>query len=360
MIDGVDDKDAMGDVRQGVGDVPVTPSGAVRRRSALEFVRRWGISIASLVAGLLTLFVFRRGLPHVGLIVGYLLLLWLLVAVLVQARDTLAASERRTHRFVLTATEFAVQSLSHGVLLFLLPAYWAATTLASWNVFFFLFLVILALIATFDPWYQAVVHPRPWAGYVFFLVSLFGALNLALPLIGVPPVAALFIAALISVVALTPAVCRARAWPWKRGLFVTVVIGLLTASAALFGRAAIPPAPLFVADWRLDWNFPPAADSPPEPRSPISAALLLQNGLVARTAIYAPAGLKQPVDHVWRLDGQIINVIRLTPVQGGRREGYRTFSRKTSFPADPRGRWTVDVTTETGQLIGRLRFRVVP
>jgi hypothetical protein len=331
-------------------------SVAVARPGALEFVRRWGISIASFVGGLFTLFVFRRGLPHVGLIVGYLLLLWLLVAVLVQVRDTLATSERRAHRLVLTATEYAVQTLYHGVLLFLLPAYWASTTLTSVNVVLFLALVVLALLATFDPWYQAVVHPRPWIGYVFFLVSLFGALNLALPLIGVPPVAALGIAAWVAVVALTPAVCRARAWPWSRGFVVTALIGMLATSAALAGRAAIPPAPLFLADSRLGWNVG-TVDSL-EPPSPIPAAALLQNGLVAYTAIYAPAGLKQPVDHVWRLEGQIINVIRLTPVEGGRREGYRTFSRKTSFPADPKGRWTVDVTTATGQLIGRLRFRV--
>ena len=357
MNDGVSDKDAVqgnADVHDNAGVSPFV----VTRSSTFEFVRRWGISIASFVGGLLTLFVFRRGLPRVGLIVGYLLLLWLLVAVLIQARETLATSERRTHRFVLTATEYAVQTLYHGVLLFLLPAYWAATTLTSVNVAFFLALVVLALIATFDPWYQALVHPRPWAGYVFFLVSLFGALNLALPLIGVPPVAALAIAAWIAVVALTPAVCRGRAWSWKRGLAVTALLGMLATSAALAGRRAIPPAPLFVADSHLGWNVG-TVDSL-EPKSPIPAAALLQNGLIAYTAIYAPAGLKQPVDHVWRLEGQIINVIRLTPVEGGRREGYRTFSRKTSFPADPRGRWTVDVATATGQLIGRLRFRVAP
>ena len=357
MNDGVSDKDAVqgnADVHDNAGVSPFV----VTRSSTFEFVRRWGISIASFVGGLLTLFVFRRGLPRVGLIVGYLLLLWLLVAVLIQARETLATSERRTHRFVLTATEYAVQTLYHGVLLFLLPAYWAATTLTSVNVAFFLALVVLALIATFDPWYQALVHPRPWTGYVFFLVSLFGALNLALPLIGVPPVAALAIAAWIAVVALTPAVCRGRAWSWKRGLAVTALLGMLATSAALAGRRAIPPAPLFVADSHLGWNVG-TVDSL-EPKSPIPAAALLQNGLIAYTAIYAPAGLKQPVDHVWRLEGQIINVIRLTPVEGGRREGYRTFSRKTSFPADPRGRWTVDVTTATGQLIGRLRFRVAP
>ena len=352
----MNDKDALRG-HAGVHDNAGVSPFVVTRSPAFEFLRRWGVSIASFVGGLLTLFVFRRGLPHVGLIVGYLLLLWLLVAVLVQTRDTLAASERRTHRFVLTATEYAVQSLYHGVLLFLLPAYWAATTLTSINVVFFLVLVALALLATFDPWYQAVVHPRPWGGYVFFLVSLFGALNLALPLIRVPPVAALAVAAWVAVVALTPAVCRARAWPWKRGLVVTALIGMLAASGALAGRAAIPPAPLFLAESRLGWNVG-TVDSL-EPRSPIPAPALLQNGLIAYTAIYAPAGLKQPVDHIWRQEGQIINVIRLTPVEGGRREGYRTLSRKTSFPADPRGRWTVDVTTATGQLIGRMRFRVV-
>ena len=63
------------------------PSGV---SGALDWLRRWGISIWSLVAGVFTLFVFRRGLPNVALIVGYLLLLWLLVAVLVQVRGTLA------------------------------------------------------------------------------------------------------------------------------------------------------------------------------------------------------------------------------------------------------------------------------
>jgi len=128
---------------------------------ALDWLRRWGISIWSLVAGLSTLFVFRRGLPNVALIVGYLLLLWLLVAVLVQVRGTLEASQRRAHRLVLTATEYSIQTLYHGVLLFLLPAYWASTTLTSPNVLFFGLLVALALLATFDPWYRVLVHPYP-------------------------------------------------------------------------------------------------------------------------------------------------------------------------------------------------------
>jgi len=58
--------------------------------------------------------------------------------------------------------------------------------------------------------------------------------------------------------------------------------------------------------------------------------------------------------------GRVVETVGLSPVQGGRREGYRTYSRKTSFPESPEGRWSVDVMTASGQLIGRLRFRVVP
>ncbi len=328
-------------------------------RSLVAWLRRWGISIASLVGGLFTLFVFRRGLPHVGWIVGYLLLLWLLVAVLVQARDTLQASDRRAHRLVLTATEYTVQTLYHGVLLFLLPAYWAATTLGSPNALLLVLLAALALLATIDPWYRAIVRAWPWFGDVFFVVSTFGALNLALPLVGVPPFAALLIAAWLAVVGLTPAVRRARHWRWLTAVAVTTAAGL--AAAAAIGRwcVVVPPAPMFLARAELGWTVGVLDSLEPIPGA-IHASELHERGLVARTAIYAPAGVRQPVEHVWRRDGRIINVVRLTPVQGGRREGFRTFSRKTAFPSDSVGRWSVDVTTESGQLIGRLRFRVVP
>jgi hypothetical protein len=329
----------------------VSPTAAA---GTLGFLRVWGISIASAIGGILTLFVFRRGLPHVSVIVGYLLLLWILVAVLVQVRDTLAASQRLTHRLVLTATEYTVQTLYHGVLLFLLPAYYAATTLTSVNVLFLLLLVALALLATVDPWYRVVVHPRPWMGYVFFVVSLFGALNLALPLVGAPPAWALLASAWVATIALTPAVCRARAWSWKRGLAVTALVGVVAAVGVTYVRIAVPPAPLFLAESRLGWDT--ATVDSLEPPSPIPAAALLSQGLVAYTAIYAPAGLRTPVEHVWRRNGVIINVIGLT-VEGGRREGYRTFSRKHAFGDRPAGRWTVDVMTR-GQLIGRLRFRI--
>jgi Family of unknown function (DUF5924)/Protein of unknown function (DUF2914) len=285
------------------------------------------------------------------------LLLWLLVAVVVQTRDALESSGKKVHRFVLTATEYTIQTLYHGVLLFLIPAYYAATTLTSVNAFFLGLLVVLALLATFDPWYHAIVHPRPWVRAIFFVVSLFGALNLALPLVRVPPIIALVLSAWLATVGITPMVCRARGWRWSHGLLATATLGVLVVVIVSLGRAWVPPAPLFLANATLVWNVGSVESL--EPPSAIPAGELRERGLVAHTAIYAPAGLRQPVEHVWRRDGNIVDVVKLTPVEGGRREGYRTYSRKTGFPERPQGRWTVDVMTGSGQLIGRLRFRVV-
>jgi Protein of unknown function (DUF2914) len=53
-------------------------------------------------------------------------------------------------------------------------------------------------------------------------------------------------------------------------------------------------------------------------------------------------------------------VVLPTPVRGGRREGFRTYSRFTDLKAPVAGKYRVDVLTASGQLIGRLRFTVTP
>ena len=327
-------------------------------RAAFAWLAEWGVSCASLTGGLLTLFVFRRGLPNVAYLVGYLLLLWLVFAVLVELRQPLEESGRRSGRLVVTAADYTIQTLYHGLLLFVLPAYWASTTLTSLNVIFLVVLVALALLATFDPWYRAIVHPRPWLGYVFFVVSIFAALNVALPLVGLPPFGALMASAFVASLAITPVVRRAGGRTWRAALRVTVALGVVAAALAAVGRAWIPPAPLFMARSAILWDVLDLDNVEALPTT-ISAAEVKERGLVAYTAIYAPAGLRQSVNHVWRHRGRVVETVALSPVQGGRREGYRTYSRKTSFPEEAEGRWSVDVVTASGQLIGRLRFRIV-
>jgi len=324
---------------------------------AVAWARRWAVSVGSLAGGVLTLFVFRRGL-HVAWIVGYVLLVWLLAGVMAQLREPLGQSQKRSHRIVATAVDYTIQTLYHGLLLFCLPAYWAAATLTSPNAAFLGLLVGLALVATFDPLYGALVTPRRWVRAIYLVVPTFAALNLALPLVGVPPFAALMLAAWAAVAALAPGAARVTRWPWPRALAATVVAGVALALLVGYGRALVPPAPLFLARAALGWQVDSAGEIEPID-APVRVGELGGRPLVAFTAIYAPAGLLQGVEHVWRRDGAVVNVVRLTPVFGGRREGFRTWSRKTSFPPNPVGRWTIDVVTDSGQLIGRLRFRVV-
>ena len=176
--------------------------GLLGRWPGLRWLETWGISFASLVLGLLTLFVFRRGLPHVGWVAGYLLLLWLLFAAFSELEATLR--EQGRHR-VAGAGAYAIQSLYHGVLLFVLPAYYAATTLGSRNVFFLVAVAGGALLTAVDPWYRRLVGPRPWLGHVLLAFSIFAALNVALPLVGLRPILALEMSAVLAVVALLPA-----------------------------------------------------------------------------------------------------------------------------------------------------------
>ncbi|HWM79058.1 MAG TPA: DUF2914 domain-containing protein, partial [Methylomirabilota bacterium] len=62
----------------------------------------------------------------------------------------------------------------------------------------------------------------------------------------------------------------------------------------------------------------------------------------------------------WWKDGRLIGIAPLSPVRVGRKEGFRTYSKKTDLKPPYDGRYHVDVVTASGQLIGRLRFTISP
>jgi hypothetical protein len=329
------------------------------RYPRMRWLLRWGISLGSLAMGLVALFIFRRGLPHVGWIVGYLLLLWLLFAMLTELRAPL---EERGQRLVVSAAHYTIQSLYHNLLLFVVPAYYAAATLTSVNVLFLLAVAAGALITAVDPWYERLVRNNPWLEHSLLAFSIFAALNVALPLVGVRPFIALQGSAALAVLALTPAFRHTRAANWKKAYAFAVSLAVVAAVVAWYARALVPPAPFFLAR-----AVPARAVASLEPLDParngsLSAATVAEwGGITAYTAIYAPAGIRQAVEHVWFRDGQLLTRIPLpTPIQGGRREGFRTFSRNADLKPPLAGRYTVDVKTASGQLIGRLRFTVTP
>jgi hypothetical protein len=331
--------------------------GVLDRAAWGAFLMRWAVSIASLIGGLATLLVFRRGLPHVGWIAGYVVVLWLLFAALAQLRARL---EARGRRLVVVAADYTIQTLYHGLLLFVLPGYIASTTFDGITLPFLVVLALAALLTTVDPWYRALVLPHPWAGRLLFAFAIFAGLNVALPLVGVPPAWALPGSAALAGLSLAPAWVE-RAGSWVRAAGYAALSAAGAAGLGWVGLPAVPPAPLHLVSPAIARGI--ESLQPVEPvvdRLP-AATLAAWGGLVAYTPVAAPAGLRQPIVHEWRRDGRLVTRVPLaTPVLGGRSAGFRTYSRKADFGSDSTGRWSVDVVTASGQLIGRVRFTVVP
>lgn len=334
---------------------PVAPAP---RLPVVGWLGGWPSSIVSLALGLAALLVFRRGLPHVGWIVGYLLLLWLLFVLITELRAPLL---ERGRGLVLTAADYTIQTLYHNLLLFVLPAYYAAATLDSPNVVFLVAVAAGALVTTIDPWYRRLVHPRPWLNHALLGFSIFAALNVALPLVGVQPILALEGGAVLAALALAPAFRHRGAGWWgahARALGAAVLaVGLVWA-----GRILVPPAPLFLARTVVARTVAGLQPVDPVDGGVLTAATVMEWGeLAAYTAVYAPAGVRQAIEHVWWRDRERVAYVALpTPVRGGRRQGFRTYSHYTDLRPPIAGHYRVDVITASGQLIGRLRFTVIP
>jgi hypothetical protein len=81
----------------------------------------------------------------------------------------------------------------------------------------------------------------------------------------------------------------------------------------------------------------------------------------AYTAIFSPARFNTDIVHEWQKYDDVlqewVSVSRTNLlISGGREGGFRTYSFKQNI--EP-GRWRVDVETVSGNVIGRLRFKVV-
>jgi hypothetical protein len=315
-----------------------------------RWLGRWGVSLASAGTGVTTLFVFRRGTEHFPLVCGSLLLLWLGAVVLTGRRQALMA---RAPRVISAVIDYTVQTLLHGLLLFLLPIYYASTTLFSGNVWLLAVLTAATVLTTVDPWYRRCVGGRPWMETGLFGVGLFASLNVALPLIGLRSGWALLASGPVTLLALGPVVARPRA---KRWTVLTIgAVGL--AAVSWVAREWMPPVPLQLT--RATFARSVESLEPIDPVNHLSQETLRAWGRIsAFSAIAAPSGLRESITHVWQKEGRTVARVPLAVVKGGRPGGFRTYSWKTDLGPHPVGVWRVEVRTAHNQLIGRMFLTV--
>jgi len=322
----------------------------------LRCAERWGLSVGSLVLGLLTFFFFRRGIEYFPWFIGYLLLLWLGGVAFAGVRQSLPGHGRQVIGIVV---DYTLQTLFHGLLLFLLPIYYASTTFTSQNVWFFILLAAAALVTTIDPWYRAILVRFRSIEIVLFGFGLFASLNVAFPLVGVRSSWGLISSGAFSILALVPTFHRARTCSWREAILRAGVWGICVAVLLWPLRGWIPPVPLHLA--RASFARSISRLEPIQPVSSLSVDQLRGWGeLTVFTAVAAPAGLREPIYHVWRKNGAEVWRIALSAIRGGRPGGFRTFSQKSDLGSSPAGSWSVDVLTAHDQLIGRVRLVVTP
>jgi hypothetical protein len=317
---------------------------------------RWLLPTFSFAAGWLGFALIERS-EAMARIVALMALIgwpWLLAENALSNGLVRLSRERLSPKLV----SFVTQSLQQEILFFALPFLLAATQSEPGQIAFTSLVALVALASSIDPIYFDRIAAKPGVSIAFHGFCTFVASLVVLPMAAALPLEqALPLAILITgawlLLCVPKMLLSLRDDRWR-------AISLTALAVAMFVvwqlRAHLPPAGLSLRSSRITQSVDNLEPGPPLKK--IATDSILTHGVVAFVRIRAPVGLSQDVFFEWWHRGERLDRIQET-IQGGSLAGYRTYSRKVNIPADPRGRWRVDVLTPEGQLICRLRFEVV-
>jgi hypothetical protein len=242
------------------------------------------------------------------------------------------------------------------LLFFLLPVYWASTTVPSLNVLFVVVLACSALTSTLDVFYDRHLSVRRGLLAVFFAFNLFACINVMLPVLwGISNRVAMPLSAGLAVAAFATIRYRLRdlaSFPVRRHVGIAAIALVLLLA---LGRAFIPPAPLRM----LKTDFGAGIDRRAlQVTAPLDSLPAGWSGRVyAVTAIYAPLALRDRLAHRWYLNGSLVYASPSYLVAGGREQGFRLWTSAVVTNLPPGSDVRVEVRTEAGQLVGLARVR---
>lgn len=251
------------------------------------------------------------------------------------------------------------QLLHQETLFFALPFFLAATDWDQPQAVFTLLLLCCALVAVIDPAYNRLLTRRRALFLLYHCFSLFAVLMVVLPLLFfITTTQSLGLALIISALLSIPSIRPLLAQPGRWRLPVLSPLLVVMTSSIWFSRSLIPAPVLNLTDIQLSQQMDYEQRLPGAAIKELSLAEL-QQGVYAYTSVRAPRGLKEQIYHEWIHNGQAVERIALN-ISGGREQGYRAWTRKQQFPQDAVGKWKIRVVTDSGQLLGAIRFRVTP
>ena len=333
-----------------------SPVRASRLAAALAWLERypWLLPLLSFVAGWAGYWLVERG-PQLARGIAVMALLtwpWMLLENLLGRWLHRWSKGRLSPKL----TAFVTQSVQQEMLFFALPFVLGAIRPHPGHWLFGLLLGLAALFSTLDPLYHRLLGRSGALSVAFQAYCTFITALVVLPVaLHWPVEKAVTMAVLISAASLLAGLPRLlQAEHRVRALGFSLMVGVLL-MLCLPLRTAIPPVGLRLTESRIAQSITGLRPGP-EVKS-LSAAALAETGVVAYVAVHAPAGLNQQLHFDWYHRGERVESIP-AQIEGAAGRGWRTYTRKQHFPADPRGSWRVDVRTPGDQLIGRLYFRV--
>lgn len=308
----------------------------------------------SLALGVLARRLSRQGVDFAPKAVAIVALAWLLpLAVARWLRPSAEGTrEAKLHRFLRTASPTVTVLLYKNVLFFVVPIWFGSANLRSINVLPPLAFAGMALFTCFAKRYREAVLERPRVRVLWTAVVLFSALVPATAVVAfTSPRTSIAIAALVSSALAWMALAPGESFFSKRGLRSVAQVSLpITALLALLAPL-FPPVPMVCHDCGVGTAI--------VKRELVGRAKQFARGtsrLFAWFAITLPKRDRQQVVYQWYYEGVPMGGHVRATVEGGRKEGYRTFA---AYNAPGAGSWRVDLLTgQSGQLIGRSYFEV--
>jgi hypothetical protein len=331
----------------------------------------WLHSVYALGLGAAVVAFAQKGFDHARWLAISLGLSWLLVVVFFRLFGSGARQENvdyahprsRLRFYVMT---YVLKNLYQGMLFFLLPFYWRSTSMDDANAWFVMLLAACAFLSTLDIVFDRVLMRFRVLASLFHGVTLFACLNLVIPALfpDTRTLTSLLVAAAITVVFFWTLHVPILAFkdPSRR-IWVFAVLALTIAAGVggvYVARRGIPPVPMHVATAAVGPQVLPDGRLAMEVTTLHSSVI---HELIAVTEVVVPGGKGDKLRHVWRRAGTEIQQWseETSRVDGAAKGNVRLRSTltKQELPAQIAGKWSVDVETEDGQLVGRAVFRVV-
>jgi hypothetical protein len=270
--------------------------------------------------------------------------------------------DARRRFFVVT---YLMKNLFQGMLFFLLPFYWRSSSVEAGTAGPLVLLAVSALLSTLDLVFDRVLLRFKVVASLFFAVTAFGCIAVVVPALApeAPSLVSLLVASGLSLVTFVlfhvPLATLAR--PVAAGAFVSFVFfGVLGAYAA---RRVIPPVPCFVKSGGVGLSQRSDGTLGVEVR----VLRLDDRGALPMSELYAVTDVAVATRgdrfrHVWRRGEKVFESTFASVESPRDQRVVRVATRllTSELGVEPFGNYAVDVETEDGQVVGRVRFDVAP